>query len=102
MMAKRNPLRSLWSARVAVLLIVPLLAAQPVSAADSGASDSAPLPPDNDQIDFGRGLIPDLVADSSVVEIDGAFYCYATPDGWELGLATSGPPVVLNPETRTD
>jgi hypothetical protein len=94
MKVKRNPLRLLWSARVAVLLIVPMLAAQPVSAADSGASDSAALPPDNDQINFGRALIPDLVADPSVVEIDSTFYCYATTDGWGQGLATSGTPVV--------
>jgi hypothetical protein len=43
---------------------------------------------------FGRPLIPDLVADASIVDIDGVFYCYATTDGWGRGLETSGPPVV--------
>jgi hypothetical protein len=47
-------------------------------------------------------LIPDRVADSSIVDMDDTFYCSATPDGWEPGLATSGPPVVLNPETSAD
>lgn len=39
-------------------------------------------------------IIPDLIADPSIVEIDGQFYCYATTDGYGQGLATSGPPVV--------
>lgn len=39
-------------------------------------------------------IIPDLIADPSIVEIDGAFYCYCTTDGYGHGLATSGPPVV--------
>jgi hypothetical protein len=43
---------------------------------------------------FGRALIPDLLADPSIVEIDGVFYCYATTDGMGQGLATSGLPVV--------
>ena len=43
---------------------------------------------------FGNPLIPDLVADPSVVEIDGVFYCYATTDGWGKHLSTSGTPVV--------
>jgi Glycosyl hydrolases family 43/F5/8 type C domain len=44
--------------------------------------------------DFPRALIPDLIADPSVVEVDGTFYCYATTDGYGKGLSTSGPPVV--------
>lgn len=52
------------------------------------------LPADNDLRNFGHALIPDLVADPSIVEIDGTFYCYATTDGWGQGLATSGTPVV--------
>jgi hypothetical protein len=39
-------------------------------------------------------IIPDMIADPSVVEIDGTFYCYATTDGYGHGLKTSGPPVV--------
>lgn len=58
------------------------------------AGDSTPLPPDNDKLHFGRALIPDLVADPSIVDIDGTFYCYATTDGWGQGLDTSGTPVV--------
>lgn len=44
--------------------------------------------------EFGRPLIPDLVADASIVEADGVFYCYATTDGWGKHLSTSGTPVV--------
>lgn len=54
----------------------------------------APLPPDNDKRNFGNSLIPDLVADPSIVEINGTFYCYATTDGWGRHLDTSGTPVV--------
>lgn len=51
---------------------------------------SAKLPPN----DFGNALIPDLVADPSVVEFDGTFYLYATTDGEGKHLSTSGLPVV--------
>ena len=54
----------------------------------------AALLPDNDRANFGRALIPDLVADPSISHIDGTFYCYATTDGWGQGLDTSGTPVV--------
>lgn len=43
---------------------------------------------------FGNALIPDMIADASIQEIDGTFYCYATTDGYGRGLETSGPPVV--------
>lgn len=43
---------------------------------------------------FGRPLIPDMVPDASIVDIDGEFYCYGTTDGWGRHLDTSGPPVV--------
>ncbi len=43
---------------------------------------------------FGHALIPDLVADPSISEIDGTFYLYPTTDGWGQGLRTSGTPVV--------
>ncbi|MGI6220000.1 MAG: family 43 glycosylhydrolase [Bacteroidaceae bacterium] len=43
---------------------------------------------------FGNALVPDMIADASVQEIDGIFYCYATTDGYGQGLKTSGPPVV--------
>jgi hypothetical protein len=46
------------------------------------------------QREFPHALIPDLLADPSIVEIDGTFYCYATTDGMGKGLATSGLPVV--------
>ena len=42
----------------------------------------------------GNPIIPDLIADPSIVEIDGTFYCYATTDGTGQGLAKSGLPVV--------
>ncbi len=43
---------------------------------------------------FGNALIPDMVADASIQEINGVFYCYATTDGYDKGLESSGPPVV--------
>lgn len=43
---------------------------------------------------FGNPLIPDMVADASIQEIDDTFYCYATTDGYDRHLDTSGPPVV--------
>ena len=62
---------------------------------DAGfADDSAALPADNDKLNFGHALIPDMVADPSISEIDGIFYLYATTDGWGQGLRTSGTPVV--------
>lgn len=53
-----------------------------------------PLPPDNDIRTFGQALVPDMVADPSISEIDGTFYLYATTDGWGRHLETSGTPVV--------
>ena len=44
--------------------------------------------------DFGQALIPDLLADPSIVDFNGTFYCYATTDGWGRHLETSGTPVV--------
>ncbi|OCX52262.1 glycosyl hydrolase family 43 [Mucilaginibacter sp. PPCGB 2223] len=43
---------------------------------------------------FGHPLIPDMIADASIQVIDHTFYCYATTDGYDNGLKTSGPPVV--------
>lgn len=43
---------------------------------------------------FGNPLIPDMIADASIQEINGTFYCYATTDGYDQHLKTSGPPVV--------
>jgi hypothetical protein len=43
---------------------------------------------------YGHPLIPDMLADPSIVEFNGVFYCYATTDGWGQGLETSGTPVV--------
>lgn len=47
---------------------------------------------------FGNALVPDMIADASIQEIDGMFYCYATTDGYGRGLETSGPPVVWKSE----
>lgn len=52
------------------------------------------LAPDNDIVNFGQALIPEMLADPSISEINGTFYCYATTDGWGQGLASSGTPVV--------
>ncbi len=46
------------------------------------------------QRNLGNALIPDLVADPSIFEVGGMFYCYATTDGMGQGLATAGLPVV--------
>jgi hypothetical protein len=46
------------------------------------------------QHEFPHALIPDMLADASIVEENGTFYCYATTDGMGQGLATSGLPVV--------
>lgn len=43
---------------------------------------------------YGNPIIPDITADPSICEVDGTFYCYATTDGYNNGLASSGPPVV--------
>lgn len=43
---------------------------------------------------FGNPLIPDMVADASIQVVDNTFYCYATTDGYDNGLNTSGPPVL--------
>ena len=34
---------------------------------------------------FGNALIPDMIADASIQEINGTFYCYATTDGYGIG-----------------
>jgi beta-xylosidase len=39
-------------------------------------------------------LIPDMIADPSIVKFGKTYYCYATTDGYGKGLASSGPPVV--------
>lgn len=39
-------------------------------------------------------IIPDMIADPSIVKFGDTYYCYATTDGYGRGLATSGPPVV--------
>jgi len=47
---------------------------------------------------FGHALVPDMIADASIQVINGSFYCYATTDGYDNGLKTSGPPVVWKSE----
>ncbi len=66
---------------------------QIIELTDGGFGSDA-LSQDNDKLNFGHALIPDLVADPSIVDINGTFYCYATTDGWGQHLATSGTPVV--------
>jgi hypothetical protein len=39
-------------------------------------------------------IIPDMIADPSIIKLNGTYYCYATTDGYGKGLASSGPPVV--------
>jgi hypothetical protein len=39
-------------------------------------------------------IIPDMIADPSIIKIGDTYYCYATTDGYGNGLAKSGPPVV--------
>ncbi|HEY8964839.1 MAG TPA: family 43 glycosylhydrolase, partial [Candidatus Methylacidiphilales bacterium] len=58
----------------------------PPLAAQTAATDA--------KSNFGQALIPDMVADPSICDIDGTFYCYATTDGWGKGLSSSGTPVV--------
>jgi len=41
-----------------------------------------------------RPLIPDMIADPTITEIDGTFYCYATTDGYGSTPAGYGPGVV--------
>lgn len=53
------------------------------------------VPPPNP---FGHALVPDMIADASIQVINGSFYCYATTDGYDNGLKTSGPPVVWTSE----
>ncbi|MBR5963825.1 MAG: family 43 glycosylhydrolase [Bacteroidaceae bacterium] len=43
---------------------------------------------------FGHALVPDMIADASIADFNGTFYCYATTDGYGQGLATSGPPTL--------
>ena len=43
---------------------------------------------------FGKALLPDMIADASIILVGDTFYCYATTDGYGRGLETSGPPTV--------
>ena len=62
---------------------------------DGTLIQTASRPSDKDaQRDFPHALVPDMLADPNIVEIDGTFYCYATTDGMGQGLSTSGLPVV--------
>lgn len=71
----------------AALLLAPVLA-QPATRPAS--------PP------VGHALIPDMLADPSVSEFDGKFYCYATTDGFSRGLELSGPAVVWTSDNFVD
>lgn len=62
---------------------------------DGALIQTGARPSDKDaQREFPHALIPDMLADPNIVEIDGTFYCYATTDGMGQGLATAGLPVV--------
>ena len=62
---------------------------------DGTLIQTASRPSDKDaQREFPHALVPDMLADPNIVEIDGTFYCYATTDGMGQGLSTSGLPVV--------
>ena len=43
---------------------------------------------------FGNALVPDMIADASIILVEDTFYCYATTDGYGRHLDTSGPPTV--------
>ena len=60
-------------------------------AAMAGFCQSQQIVPPNP---FGHALVPDMIADASILLIGDTFYCYATTDGYGRGLETSGPPVV--------
>ena len=62
-----------------------------VSVFADGIKPSSPNP-------FGNALIPDMIADASIQQFDGTFYCYATTDGYGKHLSTSGPPVLWKSE----
>ena len=75
------------------LTIVLAAGASTMPAADAQFPLQSPSSHDA-QREFPHALIPDLLADPSIVEFDGMFYCYATTDGMGQGLSTSGLPVV--------
>ena len=43
---------------------------------------------------FGYSILPDLTADASIQKMGDTYYCYATIDGYDRHLDTSGPPTV--------
>ena len=62
---------------------------------DGALVQTSSRPSDKDaQREFPHALIPDMLADPNIVEVDGTFYCYATTDGMGQHLSTSGLPVV--------
>jgi len=89
-----NYMKPLWICLPIIAIISTSTTSLHSQTAVSAEASSAALPADNDKLNFGRALIPDMVADPSIVDIDGTFYCYATTDGWGQGLQTSGTPVV--------
>ncbi len=96
-MNSRSPFGNRLGAIIALSFAVGLCAYSARGAADAkpGGVAVGILPADKDaQREFPHALIPDMLADPSIVDIDGTFYCYATTDGMGKGLATSGLPVV--------
>lgn len=77
-----------------LLLLITIIMTTACSVPAPAQNSGFVLPADNDILNFGHALVPDLVADPSISEIDGTFYLYATTDGWGQHLSTSGTPVV--------
>lgn len=75
--------------RLSLFTLLPSLFAAPALHAAPAASPAVAA-----ENPFGNSLIPDLLADPAISEVNGVFYCYATTDGWGQGLKTSGTPVV--------
>src|SRR5260370_13529250 len=86
--SRRRCVNGIWRLGVA-FLVIGLLATSAVAQVQEADRAKTKVAGD-----FQQALIPDLIADPSVVEIDGTFYCYATTDGYGRGLSTSGPQVV--------
>ncbi len=96
-LVRRTSMKSSFYQPLAFLIFCLFLGASAASAEDAApkANESSSAKEAGKVADpFGHALIPDLVADPSISEIDGTFYCYATTDGAGAGLATSGTPVV--------
>jgi hypothetical protein len=86
MLAIRPPQRAL--ACISLLLLSPLCAQSQAASASvqtaSAATDTS----------LQHVLIPDMIADPTIIESNGTFYCYATTDGYASISGGYGPGVV--------